>query len=248
MPAAISFDKIADRYDELWTRSAAGSVQRQAVWRHIDALFVPGQRVLDLGCGTGEDAVHLLQRGICVEALDSSEQMVRIARERGVPASHTRIEDLFILDGAFDGAISNFGALNCVEDLDSVAWELARLIRLGGYFAACWIGRFCAWETAWYLAHKDLVKARRRWRHRSWSASFDMPVFYPSRSQIAHAFRGRFRLVGWYGIGMAVPPSYVSGISPSTMSLMSAVDRTCAHLPGFRALADHRLAIFERAS
>ena len=56
---AAAFDRLAPRYDQLWTRSTVGHLQREAVWRHLAPLFKPGQTALDLGCGTGEDALHL---------------------------------------------------------------------------------------------------------------------------------------------------------------------------------------------
>ena len=36
--AAAPFDAIAARYDELWTNTGAGRLQREAVWRKIDPL------------------------------------------------------------------------------------------------------------------------------------------------------------------------------------------------------------------
>ncbi|HWF07089.1 MAG TPA: methyltransferase domain-containing protein, partial [Bryobacteraceae bacterium] len=108
--AGACFDAIAARYDELWTNTAAGRSQRESVWREIDPLFFHGARVLDLGCGTGEDALHLTRAGIAVSAFDASPAMVRIARDRGVDAQVLAIEDIGTLDGAWDGALSNFGA------------------------------------------------------------------------------------------------------------------------------------------
>ena len=58
-----------------WPPTTTGSSPRsrlgrrcsaQAVWRRLDDGFGPGDRVLELGCGTGEDAVHLAQRGVRV--------------------------------------------------------------------------------------------------------------------------------------------------------------------------------------
>ena len=83
--------------------------------------FVPETSVLDLGCGTGEDAQQLGRAGVRVRAIDASPEMVRIARHRGVDAEVGNIEELEHLDGTFDGVISDFGALNCVEDLAAVA-------------------------------------------------------------------------------------------------------------------------------
>ncbi|MCX6619491.1 MAG: class I SAM-dependent methyltransferase, partial [Acidobacteria bacterium] len=148
----------------MWTESTIGRLQRDAFWRLAGGLFQAGQRVLDLGCGTGEDAVRLARQGVSVSAIDSSRQMVRIARGRGVSALQLPIEELQRLDTEFDGAISNFGALNCVEDLEPVGAALSRLIRPGGTLAFCIIGRFCAWETAYYLLHGQPSKAFRRWR------------------------------------------------------------------------------------
>src|SRR5271154_4792276 len=105
-----AFDTLASRYDELWTRSVVGRSQRASVWRHIDPLFQAGETVLDLGCGTGEDALHLAAAGVRVRAFDKSSEMVRIASERGVEASVLPIEQIGELTGTYDGVISNFGA------------------------------------------------------------------------------------------------------------------------------------------
>ena len=187
-----AFDQLASEYDRLWTRSPVGRLQREAVWRHIGALFHPGQSALDLGCGTGEDALRLIEAGLRVRAIDASAEMVRIARDRGVDAETLPIEDCGLLDESFDAVLSNFGALNCVEDLESLRQPLARLVRPGGYLVICVIGRFCAWETAWALLHRQPAKAFRRWR-KSVMSSLGVRVFYPSRHRLEAAFRPHSR-------------------------------------------------------
>ncbi len=244
--AACSFDSIAVDYDELWTRSASGRAQREAVWRHIGPLFRKGDRVLDLGCGTGEDALHLTQRGISVQAIDSSLQMVRITRSRGLNVAHMRLENLAQLEGVYDGAISNFGVFNCLDRLEAVSEALARLIRPGGYVALCTIGRFCWWETAWYALQGKLSKAARRWSGRSFSKSLGVWVRYPSRKQFRDGFERHFELIGWHGIGVAVPPSFVKGIPAPITGSLAVVDDYVADWPGVRALSDHRLAVLVR--
>jgi ubiquinone/menaquinone biosynthesis C-methylase UbiE len=240
-----AFDRLASQYDRLWTRSAVGHLQREAVWRHIGVLFQPGQTVLDLGCGTGEDALRLMQAGVRVRAIDASGEMVKIARKRGVDAEFLPIEGCGLLEESFDAVLSNFGALNCVEDVESLRQPLARLVRPGGYMAICVMGRFCAWETAWALLRGQPAKAFRRWR-KSVMSSLGMRVFYPSRKGLEGAFRPCFTLVNWRGIGLCVPPSYVTGLPAGVLEKLDDIDRRVAHWPLLRGLADHRLFVFVR--
>ena len=150
-PVQQAFDQAAPTYDRDWSESVIGRLQRQVFWRVIDPLFTEGDRVLDIGCGTGVDAFHLAERGIHVHAIDISPAMIeqvqhRIdqrnydvaqgsslagsrvfaiqARERAFVTAEVRaIEELGQLapDQPFDGVISNFSPLNCVEDLEPVA-------------------------------------------------------------------------------------------------------------------------------
>ena len=85
-------DGLAPVYDRLWSDSAAGRAQRDAFWRYSDPYFVPGQTVLDLGCGTGADSENLINRGVKPLAIDSSPQMVAVAQGRGVNARVLAIE------------------------------------------------------------------------------------------------------------------------------------------------------------
>ena len=90
-------------YDRQWTDTPIGRAQRDLVWHHLDPLFHPGDRILDLGCGTGADAAHFA------------------ARHGGFTTAVLPAEGIATIDQSFDAAISNFGALNCVADLPPAA-------------------------------------------------------------------------------------------------------------------------------
>jgi ubiquinone/menaquinone biosynthesis C-methylase UbiE len=241
-----TFNLVAARYDEVWTHSPIGRLQRQAVWRRLDSQFRRGDSLLDLGCGTGEDALHFQDLGMQVRAVDASVEMVRIARSRGVDATHLAIEELGHMSGAFDGAISNFGALNCVERLDAIRAPLAKLVRPGGSLAICIMGRFCLWELAWHLLRARPAKAFRRWSKNGVSSSLGVRVYYPSVARLRQLLAPDFTLAGWYGVGIAVPPSYVTGLSNRLLARLASFDRRVEHRPLWRALSDHRLLIFTR--
>lgn len=242
---AIAFDRIAGNYGHLWNRTAIGSSQRKAVWRWIDPLFLPGDSVLDIGCGDGEDAVHLQTRGVQVQGLDASLGMLKRARERGVRAEVLKAEDLDRISGNFDGAISNFGVLNCIDDLEQLASNLRRLIRPGGHVALCILGRCCMWEIGHFLRGREPRKAFRRFSSTT-STSLGVDVHYPSSRRMRQAFRSGFSLVRWCGVGLLVPPSYIGGIRDTTVLKLAMFDRVIAHWPLLRGLADHRLYLFKR--
>ncbi|HEY1015278.1 MAG TPA: methyltransferase domain-containing protein, partial [Herpetosiphonaceae bacterium] len=79
MEDATAFDTVAERYDGDFTSRRLGGWLRAAVWRRLGAAFRPGDRALELGCGTGEDALWLARRGVAVTATDVSPGMLRVA-------------------------------------------------------------------------------------------------------------------------------------------------------------------------
>jgi len=132
-PTDFAFDALAATYDAQFTDSRIGTLMRQAVWQRLDACFHPGQRILELNCGTGADAVYLGQYGVRVLATDLSPAMVQITRQKVARAGLTAmvqvqqlaLENIAALKAApFDGALSNFGGLNCVADLAGVGRAL----------------------------------------------------------------------------------------------------------------------------
>ena len=244
--AGTAFDALAVSYDGLWSRTAIGSSQRQAVWRRVDPLFEPGDSILDLGCGTGEDALHFESRGVHVHGVDASAAMVQIAREREVNAHQLAAEEMGNLRGEFDGAISNFGVLNCVNDLRGVGLHLRRLVRRGGFAAVCVLSPLCLREIVHFLVRGKPRKAFRRFARGQVRTSLGVDVQYPSTTRLSRAFSDGFELVAWYGIGVCVPPSYVHGIGDETIARLARLDRGLAHLPAIRAIGDHRLLVFKR--
>jgi SAM-dependent methyltransferase len=193
------FDSIAPRYGALWSNTGNGWKQRSEVWNATNGLFRQGDLILDLGCGTGDDALHFGAGGIRVEGIDSSREMVEIARLRGVNARRLAIEGLRDLERSFDGAISNFGALNCVPQLGPVADQLGRLIRPGGSLALCLLSRFYWRETLSAIVALDFRKAARRWSGRSRWRGID--IYYPSSRHIRAVFDAWFEYERRVSIG-----------------------------------------------
>ena len=259
---AEPFDAIAESYDDHFTRSLIGKAQRQAVWEEMDCHFRPGQRILEINCGTGVDAEHLASRGVRVVACDSSPGMIAVARRNMAAWSH--LIDLHVLpterigqlagEPPFDGVLSNFAGLNCVEDLASVARDLARLVRRGGKAVLCVFGRRCLWEILWFIIQARTKRAFRRVSDQGVTASLapghSVVVRYPSLRFLRQQFAPHFRLRNWKGVGIAVPPSYLEHLALRHSRLLRGaerLDRLLGRYYGFRALADHVVLVLERS-
>jgi ubiquinone/menaquinone biosynthesis C-methylase UbiE len=259
-PRPAPFDALAESYDRIFTDSLIGRAQRSATWRHLDSTFLPGQRVLELNCGTGVDAVYLAERGVLVDGFDISSAMIGVANRRLASSSRLPVrfevlstEDLGTIDSVYDGAFSNFGGLNCVQDLRQVARNLARLVRPMGHVVLCLASRFCVWETAWWLARGKLAKAFRR-LHKGGTIAELTPgalvhVQYPPARDLRRLFAPEFSLVAVHGIGLLVPPSYLERHAcrfPSLLRVAARLDMLFSPLPGLRGVADHVLLTFRR--
>jgi SAM-dependent methyltransferase len=259
------FDAVAQRYDETFTLSRIGQAQRASVWKELEKTFHPGDRVLELGCGTGVDAFFLAQGGVTVFACDASPQMIALAQRRtrelrnmgaaSVSLHLLRAEEVGSLreQGPFEGAFSNFGVLNCVDNLRALAINLATLLRPGAAALLCLMGPCCAWEIGWYLTQGKPRKAFRRLRRAGVTVTLadeaTVHVQYPGVRSLARMFSPEFHLKSVKGIGVSVPPSYVeSWVTgfPRFFNICLRADSVLGRCPGIRVFADHILLKFER--
>ncbi|MBC9033492.1 methyltransferase domain-containing protein [Sphingomonas sp. JC676] len=257
MDQATPFDGMAVDYDRTFTTSAIGRHLRAAVWRRFDAAFQPGERILELNCGTGEDAIHLGGRGVHVLATDISETMLDVARARVERAGLTGMVDLarvaieelpLSAPRWFDGAISNFGGLNCVDDLPAVARGLAEMLRTGAPALLCVMGPAVPWEWGWYLAHGQPRKALRRLR-RGGTRWRGLTIRYPSIGAVRRAFAPYFAERRVAAIGALVPPSYAEAWAmrhPRVLATLDRWERRVETFPPLPSLADHYLIELER--
>ena len=263
--AGLAFDRLAEHYDEVFTESHIGRTQRDAVWSVMHRTFLPGARILELNCGTGEDALSLARRGITVLACDASAGMIAVANRRcaqEVPSPSDKAqfkvlptEKLVELQplGRFDGVLSNFSGFNCVADIPEAARQLSMLVKTGAPMLLCLSTRICLWEVLWFVFHGQFTKAFRRWKgHASAKIEgIDVTVSYPILRSLKKSFAPWFTLRSCIGIGVTVPPSYVERWvrrHPGLLRALTAVDKVVCRWPLFRVTGDHMLLVLERTA
>ena len=263
-PAALAFDSAAATFDERFGEWRSVAAQRRAVRRAIVEATPPNGRILELGGGTGEDALWLAQNGFTVTLTDASPAMVARAQIKLSPAGGraqiAAAEDLeefadkhFQSGGrSFDAAFSNFAPLNCVDDLASTARGLARLIKPGDAALLVLFGTFPPGEFAVETLRGRPRQAFRRFRRGPVAARLggkDFTVTYHRSKELVAAMKPCFRLVRRLGIGVFVPPSAAEpwiSRHPAFLDVLEALDRMAAR--PLAALGDHVLYHFERTN
>ena len=120
---AARYDGLAEWYQGF--RPALSHHESDA----LERLLGTGQgRCLDLGCGTGVAGEPLGRLGWSVVGTDVSEDLLEVARERGLETVLARAEALPFDDASFDAAVSIWTHTD-VDDFAAVLGELARVLR-----------------------------------------------------------------------------------------------------------------------
>ena len=135
---ASMFDQVAPRYDLANDILALGQTRgwRRAVTSAVGA--VPGERVLDVAAGTGTSSEPFVDAGAEVVAVDLSEGMLRVGRDRRPDIDFIQADatHLPFADETFDAVTISFGLRNIAEHRQAL-FEMLRVTKPGGRLVIC---------------------------------------------------------------------------------------------------------------
>lgn len=248
------FDTAAHTYDQDFTHSRIGMLQRDRVWRLLDDLSQNRKslNVLELNCGTGEDAIRLAKRGHSVVASDISEEMLKVAKEKeGAQLVNFRKIDLNHIenldcDKQFDLVFSNFGGLNCIAPDTLIKFNevLPRLLKPSGRFVAVIMPKFCLWETMYFLLRGSKKKAFRRRKEFVFAnvSGASVKTWYYSPDNYQTLMTERLEVEKVKPIGLFIPPSYLESFFSKRyffLKLLNFAEKLIANFSWQSSLADH---------
>lgn len=245
-----AFDAVARAYDGAFGGWPATRLFRFRLIDRIVRDVKPGARILDVGSGTGEDAVWLASLGFRVRGFDPSPGMVEVARAK---ADGTGSQAEFQGDGLtsftsvepFDAVYSNFGAMNCVP-LDAWLEPLARLARPGGRVFLVLMGKRPLPE---FLRAGPKVWKRRLDPQAPVGAGRSIWVSYPDPKEIEDALRPMFKVEGTETFGFLVPPPGMAQWPrrhPIAFGLLAAVEMAVTRWHRLCRFSDHFLIVLTR--
>jgi ubiquinone/menaquinone biosynthesis C-methylase UbiE len=257
----IAFDAVAADYDRREADNPIMQLMRERSLALLDRTFAEGSTLLDVGCGTGTEALWLSERGRTVIGVDSSSQMLEVLARRAAAADlqvSTRLMragDLMTLAGergeaSFDGAYSSFGALNTEPLLEPTLDALSRLVRPGGKIVLGVMNRWCVAEMLLLAAGGRPKQALRRTRPslQVGVGTNKIEVRYPSWRRLRRALSPRFRVVSVQALPLLLLPYAWPAFAahPRLYRLARALDGILARRRPFTSLGDHVLVVAER--
>ncbi|WP_445453233.1 class I SAM-dependent methyltransferase [Flavobacterium sp. 25HG05S-40] len=214
-----SFDKAAPYYDASFTNSKIGKIQRELVYKQLEKKMISVQNILEINCGTGEDARWLAQQNFRVTATDISTKMIEVAKSKVVHENLTfnkvdiKAIAMEFSGQKFDLIFSNFGGLNCLSkpELAQFFTDSNTLLSEKGKMVLVIMPKHTLWEQGYFLAKAQFSSAFRR-NKEVVVADVDgekVPTYYYNPKDIVNLAGNDFEMLDHKPIGFFVPPSYL---------------------------------------
>ena len=216
-----AFDAVSARYDSIESEPAF-KVLRSASLRHLLRTFRQGKIVLDIGCGTGTEAIALAKQGVTVIGIDPSQGMIEQAEKK---KQKEKISNAFFyrlsahelaqvpaMSGfhRFDGAYSSLGSLNCEPILEPVGQALSGLLHPEAFVVASVFNTRCLAEMMVYAVIKPSRVFRRKGPFMAMQiGGQNVMLRLYSLNEIKDAFRD-FKVQSTRALSFLVPPPHLS--------------------------------------
>jgi SAM-dependent methyltransferase len=223
----------------------------------------PDDVLLEIGCGTGAEAIRISKSVRQIIATDISQGMLNLLRQKisakkleSIVPVQARAASISSIAPLFDGgkvriAYSFNGALNLEPDIEKFPLELSKVVERGGYFVCSVRNILCLSETIAHAAvlQLDKIAPRRKQPTMVSVGGIDIPAFYYSTKFMSRLFGPHFKLKKLVGLPAFLPPAYLNNycirFRPVT-SLLEKMETVLADRFPFNRLSDQTLFVFQR--
>lgn len=215
-----SFDNAAQNYDDTFTNSEIGKLQRNVVYYHLEKLLSSQkQNILEINCGTGEDAIWLANKKHIVIATDISNEMIAVAKSKEshqnlnfVTADINSISEQFE-SKKFDAIFSNFGGLNCLnyDKLSRFLDSVSTILSEKGKLILVIMPKNTLWEKVYFMLKGKFKTAFRRTKKVAFANidGISVPTYYYNPKDIVNLSKSNFDCLNVKPVGFFIPPSYL---------------------------------------
>jgi ubiquinone/menaquinone biosynthesis C-methylase UbiE len=215
------FDIASISYDETFTNTSIGKAQRMQVYRQLNTVIHQKKRlhILELNCGTGEDANYFIKLKHTITATDISSKMIAVAKDKfknkDINFYQLDINQLHqqTFTNNFDLIFSNFGGFNCLSKNEIATFFLSanKILNTEGKIALVIMPKHTIWEKIYFFLKGDFKKANRRNTNYSIEANVDgtaVKTWYFNPKEMVEIAK-EFSVKKIKPVGFFVPPSYL---------------------------------------
>lgn len=252
---ADAFSRQANIFDENDSKNPIVQWMRNEVRKQILEILKPQCKILELNAGTGLDAVFFAEKGFHVHATDNAPGMMDVLKEKiisknlqdKITAQQCSLNNLSIIEEKnFNHIFSNFGGLNCVENIENIFRNFDKLLAANGTVTLVVMPPVCLWEIS--MALKGNFKlAFRRFKKNGTPSHLNgiyFSTYYYSPNRILKAIGKNYKLISIKGLCILVPPPYLIGFAiehPEIFKALAATEKYICHIPPFRICGDYAI-------
>lgn len=211
------FSSIYEEYEKLSQENNIDIARRNFIRNHVNQFLKANHSMLEINAGSGIDAVYFAKKGNPVLATDvatASEKFINykiktlgLTNLQYQKCSFTALHK--IENKKFDYIFSNFGGLNCTDDLTSVFNQFDTLLNPNGYVSLVIMPPYYPWEMATILkGNKNAF--RRMHKNGVWAnvENHSIKMFYHTPNQVKEAFGKNFIHIETRNIGTFYPSAH----------------------------------------
>lgn len=258
-----AFDSASEEYDYTISHNYINSWIRKRSINELYKITRKDDVLLEIGCGTGSEAIRIARHVQGIVATDISEKMLDLLERKvkakrldhKIQATRVRASEISTIRRLLpDGvriAYSFNGALNCEPNIHEVPGELSKVIQEDGYFLCSIRNTLCLPES---LSHSlvfqfDQVAKRKDQPTMVSVGGMDIPSSYYSPSQFANIFRTHFKVRRIIGLPAFLPPAYLSDYYlriGKAKSILEKLESLLGDQFPFNRLGDQTLFVFQK--
>lgn len=256
--AVSVYDKLSKNFDQFESNDYLIPVRKESL-KTLISTFRQGKIVIDIGCGTGTEAIALAKKGVSVVGIDPAKGMIEQARKKAKQANLKNVQfhvlharDLYKLPELcgihkFQGAYSSLGSLNHEQYLGPINEAFKELLEPKSPVVISVMSRYCACEMAYFLFKAPGLLFRRKGPFTTVPiGGEECWIRMYSKKDMKRSFK-QFKLQKIKALGLFVPPMHLGKhLEGDMLQDFADMDRKWCGVWPLRRLGDYTLYKFEK--
>ncbi len=259
----LVWDSLADAYDERFNHPYINQYMRKISQECLIKYFNKSSHLLEIGCGTGDEAIFFARKNKKVTAIDISPKMIEIAKSKAMKENVEKNIDFYAIpveklksipNIKYNGIYSSFGTLNLVSNLTTLAKTLENVMSPSSYFIASVMNKYCLFEIFYFLVHGKLKQAFRRISKDSVPVRLNpklpsLNCHYYSPTYFYYHFKKYFSLVEVCALPFLIQAPYIDTVQKFVRNIlykMLFLDKKLSKIFPFNRFGDHFIIVMKK--